>query len=105
MKKMVGVPWGDLSQDFYELLFFARAEALARDKEMGRTRCWRAWASNGGDQVEIKVCSGGQKSSIVSSRETCSTWTRGKGSRGKKKGGAEVGGSKKKAGIAPCPQK
>ena len=24
---------------------------------------------------------------------------------GKKKGGAEVGGSKKKAGIAPCPQK
>ena len=62
-------------------------------------------------QVMVEIRSRSKSVQVVRSPELClleRLAQLGPGARAadrKKKGGAEVGGSKKKAGIAPCPQK
>jgi len=80
---------GDLSQDFHALLgIFAKSRAEANARSKGKERGPGELGKVMGEvrrAMSVEVVSGsGEKSSFVSSRETVSSGTRGKSSRGKK---------------------
>jgi len=91
MQKLVAGPWGDLSQDFHALLgIFAKSRAEANSRNKGRERGAGELGKVMGEvRRAINVSGSGEKSSFVSSRETVSSGTRGKSSRGKKEGDPE----------------